>query len=265
MKIIRTLFLCSILTLTTFSLISQDAPTAASLYNEGLAKAKAKEYITAFELMQKAVAAAEAEDNEEVLGLAKKTGTRAAYGAGIAYKKKKDMANALKAFETGIEYNPSYYTNYSGKAGVLEAEGKKAEAITAYLEASDVAAKVSKAEKATQYQKKAANIVAVAEGKKQWTEAKQYSEAYLAHSQHANVNYCLASSMKELGDAAGAVAFVDKAIAEAAEGKKSKYYFLKGQIHEKLGQKSDAIAAYRKVTGATYSAQAKYKVTELGG
>lgn len=265
MKIIRTLFLCSILALATFSVIAQATPTAASLYNEGLEKAKAKEYIPAFELMQKAVTAAEAEGNEEVLGLAKKNGTRAAYGAGIAYKKQKDMANALKAFETGIEYNPSYYTNYSGKAGVFLAEGKKAEAIASYLEASDVATKVSKADKAEQYQKKAANIVAVAEGKKQWTEAKQYAEAYLTHSENANVNYCLASSMKELGDAAGAVAYLDKAIAGAADGKESKYYFLKGQIHEKLGQKSNAIAAYRKVTDATYSAQAKYKVTELGG
>ena len=265
MKTVRTLFLLPVFTLCTLGLFAQDAPSAASLYNQGLEKAKAKEYIVAFDLMQKAVAAAETEGNEEVMSVAKKNGTRAAYGAGIAYKKQKDYDAAIKAFETGIEYNPAYYTNYSGKAGVLEAKGNKADAIATYLKAAEVAGKASKADKEAQYTKKAANIIAIAESKKQWAETKQYAEAYLAMQESADVHYCMASAMKESGDASGAVAHVDKAIENAAEGKSGKYYFLKGAIHEKLGQKDAAKSAYSKVDDPTYAAQAKYKVTELGG
>ena len=43
----------------------------------------------------------------------------------------------------------------------------------------------------------------------------------------------------------------------------SKYYFKKGQAHEKLGQKSGAIAAYGKVTDAKYKEAADYQINQL--
>ena len=94
----------------------EEAKTAASLYNEGLAKAKEKAYVESLELMEQAIAKATEDGNEQVIELAKKNGTRAAYGAGNTYRKAGDFDQALASFEKGIEYNPAYYTNYVGKA-----------------------------------------------------------------------------------------------------------------------------------------------------
>jgi tetratricopeptide (TPR) repeat protein len=241
-----------------------DAKTAASLYNEGLAKAKEKAYLEALDLMEQAIAKATEEENEQVIDLAKKNGTRAAYGAGNIHRKAGDHDQALAAFEKGIEYNPAYYTNYVGKAQTLEGKGSKKEAIIAYLAAADVAAKANKADKAAQYVKKSTNMIAKAKSAKDWANTQAYAEAFLEVKESADVHYYLASALKESGDSAKAIEHLDKAC-EMAKGDASKYYYLKAQTHEKLGQKESAVAAYKKVTDAKYTEMAQYKIGELGG
>ncbi len=261
---LATLLLCFGVSL---NLQAQDEEaSAASLYNQGLEKAKAKEYVAALDLLEKAIAKADPENETDakVIRLAKRNGTRAAYGAGNFHRKAKDMDSALKAYETGIEYNPEYYSNYVGKAQVLNAKADPA-SVKFYLLASQKAAAADKAERAEGYASKAQNIIAVSWGKKEWDKTIAYANSYLEEKETADVHYYLASSLKAKGDSEKALEHVAKSIELAGDADASKFYMLKAETHEKLGQKSDAVAAYKMVKDAKYAERAKYKIGELGG
>lgn len=265
----------SVLFLTTalvfgFSLMAhaQEEASAASLYNQGLEKAKAKQYVEALALMEQAIAAANPEDEKDakVINLAKRNGTRAAYGAGVKHRKAKDYDAALAAFERGIEFNPDYYTNYKGKAQTLEAQGNTLEAVKAYITGGNVAVKTNKADKAAPLFSKAENIVAVTWGKKDWDNTIAYAQAIIeAEKESAEIYYYLADALQAKGQTSDAAEKVAKAIELAGEADTSKYYFLKAEIHEKQGQTAEAIDAYKKVKDAKYAERAKFKVDELGG
>lgn len=261
---LTTLLLCFGLTL---NLQAQDEEaSAASLYNQGLEKAKAKEYVAALELLDQAIAKANPDDETDakVIRLAKRNGTRAAYGAGNFHRKAKDYEKALKAYETGIDYNPKYYSNYLGKAQVLNAQDDPA-AVKFYLLASQKAAEADRAEKAEGYASKAENIIAVSWGKKEWDKTIAYASSYLEEKETADVHYYLASSLKATGESTKALEHVAKSIELAGDAEPSKFYMLKAETHEALGQKSDAVEAYKMVKGAKYAERAKYKIGELGG
>ncbi len=243
-----------------------EAVSAASLYNDGLEKAKAKEYVEALSLMEQAIELATKEENDQVIRLAKANGTRAAYGAGVEHRKAKDYDKAMAAFEKGIEFKPDFYTNYVGKAQTLEAQGKMAEAVTGYLKAAEVATSGDKADKADQFEKKTIAIMAKALVDDEFDQTQACAEAYLAVQESPEAHYYLGSALKAKGDLSKAVEHLDKAC-ELAENEedKSKYYYVKGQTHEALGQTENAIAAFKMVTDAKYKENAEYKVNELGG
>ena len=77
---LSTFLLCFGLSL---GLQAQEEASAASLYNQGLEKAKAKEYVAALELLEKAIAKADPENETDakVIRLAKRNGTRAGRAA----------------------------------------------------------------------------------------------------------------------------------------------------------------------------------------
>lgn len=269
MKKFSTIFLTIALVLG-FSLASQaqEEASAASLYNQGLEKAKAKQYVEALALMEQAIAAANPEDENDakVINLAQKNGTRAAYGAGVKHRKAKDYEAALAAFEKGIEFNPNYYSNYKGKAQTLEAQGNTLEAVKAYIQGGNVAEKTKKADKAAPLFSKAENIVALTWADKDWDNTIAYAQAIIeAEKETAEVYYYLADALQAKGQAGDGADKVAKAIELAGDGDASKYYFLKAEIHEKQGQTADAIDAYKKVKDAKYAERAKFKVDELGG
>ena len=249
-----------------FAQDAADAPSAASLYNDGLEKAKAKEYVEALSLMEQAIELATAEENDQVIRLAKANGTRAAYGAGVEHRKAEEYDKALAAFEKGIEFKPDFYTNYVGKAQVLEAQDKLAEAVTGYLKAAEVATAADKADKAEQFEKKTIAIMAKELVDDDFDQTQACAEAYLAVQESAEAHYYLGSALKAKGDLSKAVEHLDKACEMAGNDEdKSKYYYVKGQTHEALGQTDSAIAAFKMVTDAKYKENAQYKVNELEG
>ena len=100
----RTIILASVFAvfgLFTNTLSAQEA-SAASLYNDGLAKLKAKEYDGSMELMEQALAAADSssETDIKVMKLAKKNGAFASYYVGTKVRKEKDFKQALEIFRS---------------------------------------------------------------------------------------------------------------------------------------------------------------------
>jgi len=264
----RIIYLSTLLLCFGFSMTvqAQDEASAATLYNQGLEKAKAKEYVAALELLEQALAKADPENETDakVIRAAKGNGTRAAYGAGNFHRKAKAYDEAIKAYEKGIEYNPKYYANYVGKAQTLNAQ-KDPMAVKFYMQASQKAMEAKKEEKANDLSSKAENIVAVSWGKKEWDKTIAYANAFLEEKETADVHYYLAGALKAKGESTTALEHVAKSIELAGDADASKYHMLKAETHEKLGQKSDAVAAYKLVKAAKYAERAKYKITELGG
>ena len=242
--------------------------SAASLYNTGLEKAKAKKYVEALSLMEQAIAAAdpESETDAKVIGLAKKNASRAAYAIGFNHRKAKEYAKAVEMFDKGIEYNPAYYSNYKGKAQALESQGDATAAVTMYVKAGDVATETGKADKAEPLYSKAAAFVGKAVLDDQHDEGIALATAFMeAGQESADVDYYYGRALGAKGQHTEALESVSKALAAGESEEASKYYMFKAECHVALGQKSEAIAAYSKVTDSKYAERAKYEIGQLGG
>lgn len=242
--------------------------SAASLYNTGLEKAKAKEYAEALTLMEQAIETADPnnETDAKVIALAKKNASRAAYALGYKHRKAEEYDQALAMHQKGIDLNPDYYSNYRGKAQVLEAQGDNVEAVKMYVKAGDMATKAGDDEKSRSYYKKAATFVAKAAVEDQWDATVELATTFFnAGQKDADVYYYYGRAQSAKGNNAGALESVSKALELGESEESSKYYMLKGQVHAALGQKAEAIEAYGKVTDPKYAERAKYEIDQLEG
>lgn len=241
--------------------------TAVSLYNTGLEKLKAKNFKEALPLLEQAISKADStsETDQKVVKLAQRNGSIAAYYLGTDQRKDEKLDDALGTFEKGIGLDSSFYANYIGRAQVLEDQDKDAQAVRAYLMAAHAAQKSKKDDKVDDLVSKAGNIAAVNWGKKNWDKAIASAKAFLEEKETADIHYYLGQALMEKKQYDEAIEHGKKA-AELATGEdKDKSYYGLGEIYEAAGQKDNAIAAYKNVSGSKYGERAKYKVTQLGG
>ncbi len=263
-----------------FTLLNaQDAPSAASLYNDGLAKLKAKEYTEALSLLEKAMEVADPDADAKVLKLAKRNGAYAAYYVGNDLRKAENFDEAIEVYKKGTTYLSSVYNNYTGLAQAYEGKGASNEAVKAYLKAADMTRKVGEAsieagkeergqkliDRADKLVSKASNFAAKAYAEKEYEAAIETAQAFLDVKEDASAHFYLAMSLKSKGKASDAVEHINKAIETGDDADMGKYYFGKGEIHEALGQKSAAIEAYNMVKDAKYAERAKYNANKLEG
>lgn len=261
-----TLLFAMVIGLST-TMTAQDA-TAASLYNKALASLKAKNYEEGLPQLEEALKVAEAAGDEKVTRLAKKNGAKAAYNLGSAKRKAKAYDEALTLFNRGIELNPEYSANYMGIAQAMEGKGKKVEAVKGYLTAADFYVKNEKADRAAQLVKKATNIVGKLYSAKDYPTAIAAGKAHLEMKETQGAHYYVAKSMEKQKDNANAVAHINKAVELATASGKAvpdKYYWAQGNILEATGDKSSAAAAYKKISGEKYKANAEFRIKEIEG
>ncbi|MEM8526716.1 MAG: tetratricopeptide repeat protein [Bacteroidota bacterium] len=249
---------------------AQDEKSAADLYTEAEEFRKAKDYAAAFPLYEQAIAKAEtAEEGDsiamEVIKVSKKNGVRTAYYLGTSQRKAKDYEAAIATFDKGLAMG-EFYALYGAKAQAMDKMGKKEEAVEAYILAGDkykeagqdVSKYVPMYRKAISrmYTGKAYSKVIEVAAEREELAADAGSAYYIAKSYNAKKNY------------AKALEYADKAIAALPEGteakKADKYYMLLGDANSKLSKKSEAIAAYKKVSASgKYGKRAAYLITEL--
>lgn len=251
----------------TFAATAQDDASAASLYNDGLAKLKAKEWPAALELMEQALAAVDStsETDMKVQSLAQRNGAIAAYYTGTSQRKEEKFEEAVASHDKGIAMNQNFYGNYVGRAMALDAKGDEVQAVTAFLKAAEMAEKSPKnADKAESFYNKAENYAGVAYGKKEYDKSIELAQAFLEMRETPDAYYFLAASQFKNGNASDALPSIDKAAEMAADmDDNGKYFMMKGEIHEALGQKADAISAYQQITSGKYLERAKYKIDQL--
>lgn len=239
--------------------------SVASIYNEGLALLKAKDYPGGLALMEEALAKAGPED-EKVIGLAKKNSAIAAYNVGNAKRKAKDYAGATEMYNKGITNNPSNTSNYEGLARVLDEQGSMLAAAKAYIDAADKANKgseKSKEKKSESRLKRAKTLIGKLFVAKSYTDAIAGGDSFLAvNDKEAEVHYYLSRSHAESANVDKAVMHAEQAIALAA-APEDKYFYAHASQLEKLGKSAEAIASYKKITGEKYKKQAEYRISEL--
>jgi tetratricopeptide (TPR) repeat protein len=246
---------------------AQESPSAASLYNDGMALMKEKNYKEGYPLLKEAIAKADSttETGQKVTRLAKKNGAIAAYYVGNDQRKSKAYEEAIETYSSGVSYNPGFYANYIGLAQALEGKGDVGEAIDAYLNAGEACEKANKADKAEKMNKKAENLVAISWGAKNWKEVETYATAFLDKKESTDVEYYLAYAMKESGQHEKALEHIEKVIVASGDAVDDKCLMVKAETFEKMGNKEEAIAVYKQIKGSKYGERAAYKVKTLGG
>ncbi len=262
-----------LLLLLGFATVSfaQEEASAASLYNSGLEKLKAKDYAAALPLMAQAIEMAnpESETDAKVIEIAKRNGAIAAYYVASEQRKNEDYDAAIETYKMGIEMNTGFYANHIGLAQALDGKGDDMEAIKAYVQAAQVAAKSPKTQdKAEDYFSAAETKIKNATIKKEYDKSIEYGKAYMeargGDTFSPRFHYYFGSALKEKGEVSDALAHADKAISVLAEDEDgSRYYLLKGECHQASGQKAEAIDAYKKVTSGDYKKVADYNIDQL--
>lgn len=242
----------------------QDDASATSLYNDGLAKLKAKEYAAALPLLEQALEKADPEKDAQVVKLAKRNAAFACYYVANGLRKEKKYDEALEIYEKGIGYSAAVYSNFVGKAQAIDGKGNDTAAVRAYITAAEMTRKAKKEDRADKLLKKAENYAAIAKSKKQWDKAIDCAAIFLESNESAASYYYLAEGQKGKKKYSDALASIDKALELAAEDK-DKMYFSKAEILEGMGQKTKAVEAYKMVSGETYGERAKYKANQLSG
>jgi len=261
----KSFFLSLTLMCTVFITNAQEEKSAAALYNEGLAFLKAKDYASGLPAMEKALEKGLAEENEKVVTLSKKNGAIAAYNVAKAKVKDKDYEGAKSLYNKGIEMNPTYSSNYSGLANVLNKEGKKVEAVDQYLLAAKIATDANKESKATKAYKKINVIVSKLYVAKEYDQVITLGKKALEATKLPSLNYYVSRAMLEKGDKEGALEQATAAITNTPEGNvvEDKFYVAQAKAYEALGNKAEAIKAYEMVKEGQYLEQAQYQLKKL--
>ncbi len=238
--------------------------TAAGLYNDGLAKLKAKEYPAAVELMTKAIEIADPTEDAKVVRLAKGNGAIGAYYVGSGLLKQEKFDEATASFEKGLAWNPKSYTCAYGIAKSFDEQDQTAKAVEAYLNAAEIATTAGKADRAEKYTKRAGNIVGLAYGDKKYDDAIAAGELFVLAQDDADVRYYIAKSLAAKGKPSDALEHANKAKELGGMEDEGKYQMLVAETLEATGNKSAAASAYKNVPASgKYAKVAKYKADEL--
>lgn len=244
--------------------LSAQEKSAAKLYNEGLALLKAKDYTAGLPILETALAKATEDNDEKIIGLAKKNGSKAAYNLGNAKKKAGAHDEAMELYNKGIVWNPGYASNYKGLAAAYEAKGDQLAAIKQYIVAGDKTTASGKADKAAKLYKKAQNMVGKIYQAKDYPAAITAGKVFLEVRESAEVAYYICRAITESTGTEEAITYADQSIKYAGATVDDKYYVAKAKAFEKMGKNAEAVAAYKLVTGAKYKEQAEYKIKTLG-
>jgi tetratricopeptide (TPR) repeat protein len=244
----------------TLSLSSQEEVTPVSQYNTALESLKAKDYAKAYELFGNALEIADPAEDEQVITLARKNGSIAAYYYGGQLSKEEKLEDALAVHQKGIELNPDFYANYVGQGKVYNDMDMVKDAVLSFLKAGEIRTAAGEAEKADSYYRRAENIIAVAYSQEKIDETIEACQAHLEAMETPDAHYYLAKALLDKGSKEDAVTHAAKASELGGESEEGKYIFNEAEILESTGNKSTALELYGKVPQGKYYELAQYKI-----
>lgn len=272
-KQIGKLFIAGALTLgLNTAITAQDAPAAAAektaiaLYNEGLNALKAQDLKTGFTTLETAYKKAMAENNAEVMGLAKKNAVSAAFNYGNDLVKNKMAKDAIGIYERGMAIDSTFSLFKQGIGRAKEESGDVDGAAKSYFAFLDAAKAENDAKKLDDAKGRFRNMLLKQLNAKAYAKVIKIGMEYMGKDKNSEITYLVGKAHADKGDATNGIKYLLQSSAEATEagGKvDDKINYALGLAYEAKKDNKNAIKYYNMITDAKYKAAAQSSVTRL--
>ena len=247
-------------------------------YVEARKAAQNNNYDKAYEGFKRASQLAEQAGNQQIARGAAKVAAQIDYNLGVQHLKSQEFEQAVERFNNGIELFPLLAQNYWGKAQAQRKMEQPEEAIATFEQAIQAGQEagnsglVTKAKSKIRdyYVFKASEALSASDVS---ASSAQEALGYLSQLEQydiqpdADIYFYRGTAQSALGNHEQAVNLADQAI-QASTGSRSdkaRMYFLKGESLMKLGNNSEARAAFQNATYGDYKQPAQHYLEQLSG
>ena len=256
-----------------YAVNGQDTPpagteaNATTLYNEGLAALKEKNYKSGFTILESAYEKAKMENNEEVLGLSKKNLIFAAYNYGEELIKGKNAKEAIIVYQKGLAVDATSSLMHQGigkaKEEMADAEG----AAASYMTSLDAAKAEKDEKKVSAAQTRVKNLLVKQLQAKAFTKVIKIGTDYLAvDNANSDITYLVGKAYTDKGDNTNGIKYLLETVDlsnKAGVKVDDKVYYGLGVAYDAKKDAKNAIKYLGMVTDPKYKASADAIITKL--
>jgi len=272
------LMLAVAVTFFVIGLTPAQAQEYKETFNSALETAKAKDLAGAVSLFTKAIDGAKAAGDAEVERQSRDLIAKIEYKLGGALMDAEKFDEAIKHFENGIAFYPSYSKNYLARASALKKQDKTDASVAAFVETISVAQAESDSKTARtaedavrgHYVFLASSALSRHGAGATRADAQEALDNLATMQQYvdadADTYYYLAEANKVMGEYQTAIELADKAL-EMHRGSltdKAKIFYCKGEALMSLGNNDAAKSAFRNAAYGPYKNSAEHYIETLG-
>ena len=245
-----------------------DEKSATTLYNEGVAALREKDYKTSFMLLESAFTKAQSDNNEQVLDLAKKNIVSAAFNYGNDLLKAKNTKDAIDVFQRGLSVNESASLMYQGIGRAYEDANDAESAAQSYIAYLDAAKSENDEKKIGDAQSRVKNLLIKQLNAKAYNRIIKIGGEYLEKDKTSEITYLVGKAYAEKGDHSNGIKYMLESIdLSTAAGEKidDKVYYGLGLAYDGNKDSKNAIKYFSMVTDPKFKASAQAFITKLKG
>lgn len=248
----------------------KDTPNnkAKIAFKEAAEAVQNKDYETARDKFLESEKFAQKADNQQLAQKAHNNAIKIQYNLGKLQLQQGNFDAAIAAYERGIEFAPDYPNNYFMKGYALKQQGNADEAIEWYQQAIDVAQEQGNTAIVSKANNNIAGIWLARAGTAFDNENYEEGLGYLDRATEfiepdASMYYQYARGHNGLRNYEQALSYAQQGLEIVNRNNKqdlSNLYYEKGVAHKNLGQKEQAITAFKQVTAGPYQQNAQYEL-----
>jgi predicted Zn-dependent protease len=269
---VNSVLLGAIIFTTSTSGNAQDTPatteekTTASLYNDGVAALREKDFKTGFTLLESAFKKAKEENNEEVLGLAKKNSISAAFNYGNDLLKNKNPKEALDVFQRGLAIDETASLLHQGSGRAKEDANDIEGAVASYTTYLEMAKAEKDDKKIGDAESKVKNLLLKQLNAKAYARVIKLGNEFLEKGKNAEISYLVGKAYADKGDATNGIKYLLESVEQstaAGEKVEDKVNYALGMAYDGKKDKANAIKYFSMITDPKYKAAAQSMITRL--
>lgn len=246
---------------------AQDAVSATALYNEGLAALKEKNFQAGYIKMDSAYVMAKQENNEEVLGLAKKNLMFAAFNYGNDLIKGKNTKDAIAVFEKGLAIDPASVMMHQGIGKAKEEMGDAEGAAKSYMTSLDAAKTENDEKKISDAKTRVKNLLVKQLQAKAFAKVIKIGTDYLGvDNANSDIAYLVGKAYTDKGDNVNGIKYLLQTVElsnKAGQKVEDKVYYGLGVAYDVTKDSKNAIKYLGMVTDPKYKASADAIIAKL--
>jgi tetratricopeptide (TPR) repeat protein len=251
---------------------AQDTPpvsvtvNATSVYNEGLAALREKNFKSGYSLLDSAYVLAKQENNNEVLGLAKKNLIFAAFNYGNDLIKNKNSKDAITVFQKGLTIDETSSLMHQGIGKAKEEMGDAEGAAKSYMTSLDAAKAEKDDKKISDAQTRVKNLLVKQLQAKAYAKVIKIGTDYLTVDNNSSITYLVGKAYTDKGENANGIKYLLQTVEisnKTGEKVEDKVYYGLGVAYDATKDSKNAIKYLGMVTDPKYKASADAIITKL--